>query len=95
MSVFFRHWTFDIRVSTFDYEGASMPEQDRETKKRVCRSCNESYDYPLPRDPATRFHCSACVELPAGTRALFEKYNKRIKALAVQVERLEQRQAAK
>lgn len=68
-----------------------MPDQDTGTKKRVCRSCNESYEYPVSRSLATRFHCPACVELPAETRALFEKYNKRIKALTAQLGQLEQR----
>jgi len=69
----------------------STPTSSTETSKRVCRACNESYDYPVLRSLATRFHCAACVELPAETRALFEKYNKRIKALAAQVAKLEQR----
>lgn len=68
-----------------------MPDQDTGTKERVCRSCNERYEYPVPRSLATRFHCAACVELPAETRALFEKYNKRIKTLTAQVDQLEQR----
>lgn len=68
-----------------------MATDEKETSKRVCRACNESYDYPVLRSPATRFHCEACAELPAETRALFEKYNKRVKALTAQVEKLEQR----
>lgn len=68
-----------------------METQDKESHKRVCRACNESYEYPVPRSPATRFHCASCAELPQETRALFEKYNKRVKALLGQVEKLEQR----
>jgi chaperonin cofactor prefoldin len=68
-----------------------VQEQDTEIRKRVCRGCNESYDYPVPRSPATRFYCDSCAELPAEVRAILEKYNKRIKAMAAQIEKLEQR----
>jgi len=45
----------------------------------------------VPRSPATRFYCESCAELPAEVRAVLEKYNKRLKALAAQIDKLEQR----
>ncbi len=65
--------------------------EDKECRTRVCRACNESYLYPVPKSPATRFYCETCAELPAGVRAMFEKYNRRIKALSAQLDKLEQR----
>ncbi|MBI4579989.1 MAG: hypothetical protein HY718_09830 [Planctomycetes bacterium] len=68
-----------------------MADEDNELQERVCRACGEPYRYPVRHSPATRFHCASCAGLPADVRAMFEKYNRRIKALAVQLERLEQR----
>jgi len=59
-----------------------------ELQQRVCRVCQETYDYPVPRSLATRFYCEACVELPARVRMTLEKQSRRIKELATQVEQL-------
>lgn len=68
-----------------------MESEEKECQKRVCRACNEMYEYPVLKSPATRFHCAACAELPLELRTLFEKYNKRVKGLLAQVDKLEQR----
>lgn len=65
-----------------------MPKEDNELQDRICRACNETYRYPVPRSGATRFHCETCAELPTATRGVLEKFNKRIKALTQQVEKL-------
>ncbi len=57
-----------------------------ELQRRVCRVCQETYDYPLPGSPATRFHCEVCVDLPIRVRAVLEKHNRRIKELTTQVD---------
>jgi hypothetical protein len=68
-----------------------MTEQDQELKQRACRACGEMYFYPVRHSPATRFHCEACVELPGEVRAVFERFNRRIKTLTSQLDKLEQR----
>lgn len=65
--------------------------RDTECQTRMCRACNEAYDYPVPKSAATRFYCGPCAELPARVRAMFEKYNRRIKALVARIDKLEQR----
>jgi hypothetical protein len=60
-----------------------------ELEQRVCRSCQQTYTYPVRRSLATRFYCEACMELPARVRAAFEKYNRRLKELASQVGQLQ------
>lgn len=69
----------------------STANDEKETRARTCRACNETYEYPVPKSPATRFHCPACAELSADVRNVLEKYNRRLKALTTQVEKLEQR----
>lgn len=59
-----------------------------ELQQRVCRACQGTYEYPLPRSLATRFYCESCMGLPAEVRAMFEKYNRRIRDLTSQVEQL-------
>jgi hypothetical protein len=59
-----------------------------ELQQRVCRVCQQTYDYPLPRSLATRFHCEVCVALPSQVRAVFERQNRRIKELTIQVDEL-------
>ncbi len=68
-----------------------MSEQDDELQERVCRACNETYRYPVRSGSATRFYCEACSELSIELRALFERQNRRIKALTAQAAKLEQR----
>lgn len=71
-----------------------MKEDTDEIHERVCRACNETYNYPVPKSPATRFYCETCAGLDAPVRAVLERYNKRLKSLATTVHKLEQRWAA-
>jgi len=66
-----------------------MRKSQGECRPRVCRACNESYDYPAFKSSATRFHCERCADLPADVRAVFEKYNRRVKAMAAQLDSLQ------
>jgi hypothetical protein len=50
-------------------------------QKRSCRCCNRSYDYPVPKHRATRFHCADCATLKPDLRKVFEGLNRRIKRL--------------
>ena len=68
-----------------------MAAESTELRRRICRACTESYSYPLPKERATRFHCSACAALPLEIRSVLEKYNRRLKALTAAVEKLEAR----
>ena len=65
-----------------------MAGQGEELQRRICRVCQESYDYPVARAWQPRFHCEACSELPAGVRVSLEKQARRIKELTVLVEQL-------
>lgn len=69
----------------------SAANDEKESRPRICRACNETYEYPVLKSPATRFYCPTCAELPAQTRGMFEKFNRRIKAMSSQLEKLEQR----
>jgi hypothetical protein len=71
-----------------------MARNDDELQERVCRACNRTYDYPELKSGATRFYCEACADLPAGVRATFEQFNKRIKTLSATVQKLEQKLSA-
>lgn len=71
-----------------------MPRDDDELQERVCRSCNQKYDYPVLKSLATRFYCADCMALPPTVRATFEQFNKRIKALTSTVQKLEQKLSA-
>ncbi len=62
-----------------------------ELQQRVCRACQKTYPYPVPRSLATRFYCAECMELPDTVRATFESFNKRIKSLSATVEQLQKR----
>jgi hypothetical protein len=66
-----------------------------ELQKRVCRACDQTYPYPVVKSLATRFYCAECMELSPQVRATFERFNKRIRALAAAVARLEGKPAAK
>lgn len=68
-----------------------MARKDDEIQDRTCRACGQSYRYPVLRSEATRFYCEECAELPPAIRAAFEQFNKRIKALAATVQKLEQK----
>lgn len=70
--------------------GEKMLKESGELQQRTCRSCQRTYEYPVPKSTATRFYCAQCMELDEKVRALFEVYNKRIKALTARVEKLEQ-----
>ncbi|MFO0974689.1 MAG: hypothetical protein U1A27_14805 [Phycisphaerae bacterium] len=37
-----------------------MDPRDDELQQRVCRACNDKYDYPVPNSGATRY-CPACA----------------------------------
>jgi len=62
-----------------------MAERDSELQVRVCRGCNQSYDYPVIKSAATRFYCERCALLPDAVRATIEQLNKRIKELEKKV----------
>jgi hypothetical protein len=68
-----------------------MAQDDDELQQRVCRACNQTYDYPVLKSGATRFYCEDCMELPAPVRATFEQFNKRVKSLSATVQKLEQK----
>lgn len=58
-----------------------MDPRDDELQQRVCRACNDKYDYPVPHSSATRFHCPACAALPEPVRAVVERLNRRLREL--------------
>ena len=64
---------------------------DDELQERVCRACNQTYDYPALKSLASRFYCKDCMELPPAVRATFEQFNKRLKTLAAAVGKLERK----
>ena len=66
-----------------------IQQEQEELQQRVCRVCHQRYRYPVLKSPATRFHCEACVALPAAVRGVLEKQGRRLKELTVQVEQLE------
>ena len=68
-----------------------MTRDDDELQERVCRACNQTYAYPVLKSMATRFYCKDCMELPPAVRSTFEQFNKRLKALAAAVGKLEQK----
>lgn len=70
-------------------KGPTSNREDTERQTRVCRSCRQSYAYPVLRSLATRFHCESCVSLPAETRATFERLTRRINDLESRLARLE------
>ena len=71
-----------------------MSQDIDELQKRVCRACNQTYEYPVYKSSATRFYCEGCMELSAEVRATFEQFNKRIKTLTATVAKLEQKLGA-
>jgi len=66
-----------------------VQQEKDEIQQRVCRACQQTYSYPVLKSTATRFHCEACMELPAAVRAALEKYNRRLKELTTQIEQLQ------
>jgi hypothetical protein len=64
-----------------------------ELQTRVCRCCDREYAYPVKKSLATRFHCEECARLDEDVRALFERFNKRLRKLSGDLRRLEQRPA--
>lgn len=70
-----------------------MSKDPEELQERVCRACHATYKYPVYKSTATRFYCEECMDLPAGVRATFERFNKRIKTLTAAVAKLEQKTA--
>lgn len=66
-----------------------MAQRDEELQERICRACNQKYDYPVYKSTATRFYCENCMELSPRVRATFEQFNKRIKSLTAAVQKLE------
>lgn len=72
-----------------------MKTRKHEVEQRTCRSCRQSYAYPEVGSLATRFHCEACVELPAPVRAVFERYHRHIVVLTGRIESLEKRMGAR
>jgi hypothetical protein len=65
-----------------------MTDRDDELQTRVCRACSQTYRYPVLKSLATRFHCEACMRLDPEVRAVFEAFNRRIKSLAAEVDKL-------
>ncbi|MFH0981133.1 MAG: hypothetical protein V2A79_06315 [Planctomycetota bacterium] len=59
-----------------------------ELQDRVCRCCDRKYRYPVPKSLATRFYCEACSRLSEEARAMFELFNKRLRKLSADVEKL-------
>ena len=57
-----------------------------EEGRRRCRTCGESYEYPGHKSPATRSHCSQCVQIPEEIRRVLEIMRRRIDHLARVVE---------
>lgn len=66
-----------------------MAKDEDELQERTCRACDRTYKYPVPKSPATRFYCEACMSLAPDVRGTFEHYNKRLKKLTTQLARLE------
>jgi hypothetical protein len=61
------------------------------TRLRTCRACGKQFEYPLKGNPATRFHCEECVDLPPDTRKVAERLFTRLQKLELTVKRLEQK----
>ena len=71
-----------------------MPKPQPATRMRTCRACGKQFEYPIKGNPATRFHCEECVDLPADTRKVAERLFTRMQKLELTVKRLEQKAAA-
>lgn len=59
-----------------------------ELQERVCRCCDRTYSYPVPKSLATRFYCETCSQLDGVVRGLLETYNKRLRRLSREVQTL-------
>ena len=64
------------------------------TTVRTCRACGKKFDYPAKGSSATRHHCEDCINIPAGTRKVFERLASRIQQLENTVKRLQDKPAA-
>jgi len=64
------------------------------TRLRTCRACGRQFEYPLKGNPATRFHCEDCVDIPPDTRKLAERLFSRVQKLELTVKRLELKAAS-
>lgn len=58
---------------------------------RACRTCGSTYDYPARGSLATRTHCHECAALDPAVRRAIERLNQRVGRLAVEVEKLKER----
>jgi hypothetical protein len=56
-----------------------------ELQTRVCRSCDRSYKYPVPKSLATRFYCERCAQVTRESRLLFEAFNKRLRRMSKEI----------
>ena len=61
-----------------------------QTKQRFCRCCNRRFEYPVPKSRATRFHCPDCAQLKPELRKVFEQFNRRLKQVAVDLDKVKQ-----
>ncbi len=59
-----------------------------ELQERICRCCDREYPYPVKKSLATRFHCETCSQLDSKTRRMFELFNKRMRRLSGEMEKL-------
>ena len=59
-----------------------------ELQERTCRCCDRLYAYPVKKSLATRFYCETCSQLAEDVRALFETFNKRLRKLSSDVDKL-------
>ncbi len=59
-----------------------------EIKKRVCRCCGRTFDYPVAKSGATRFHCPDCAALKPELRKVFEQLTRRLKRHDVEIDKL-------
>ncbi|MCP4590143.1 MAG: hypothetical protein GY842_05325 [bacterium] len=65
--------------------------ESEESQKRVCRCCNRTYDYPIKKSLATRFYCATCSQLDKDSRGLFEGFNKRLRKMGAELEKVQQK----
>jgi len=64
------------------------PKPQPATREKTCQVCGESYVYPEPGSPATRFHCELCVALSAHDKKVLGRLAKRISVLEKTVDKL-------
>ena len=65
-----------------------QPKPQPATRDKTCSVCGETYVYPEPGSPATRFHCELCVGLSAHAKKVLGRLSKRITSLEKTVDKL-------